>query len=355
MTTIYDVAKKAGVAPITVSRFINQSGYISADKRQRIEAAIAELGYVPNRLASSLRSRRTHTLALVLSDITNPFFTNLARGVEDAASDAGFTVILCNTDESEAKEQKYLAVLLQKRVDGILLVPARSNPETLRMLQHNGTPVVVLDRRIPLAQADVVRGDSEGGAYQLTRLLLGLGHHSIAMLTGPKDVSTSADRVTGYRRAMSEAGLAKRQQVVFFGSFRQDSGYSMAQQALAVRPRPTALVAANNFITIGALKALQEAGLGVPEDMALVGFDDLPPAMVAFPFFTVATQPSYEMGQTGTRLLLERLEDPADRPFQEIILPAEVIVRRSCGDKIEATVNVSLTPALSRGERESES
>jgi LacI family transcriptional regulator len=334
MTTIYDVAKKAGVAPITVSRVINQTGYISADKRQRVEAAVAELGYVPNRLASSLRSRRTHTLALVLSDITNPFFTNLARGVEDTASDAGFTVIFCNTDESEAEEQKYLDVLLQKRVDGILLVPARSNPDTLRMLQHNGTPVVVLDRRIPQAQADVVRGDSEGGAYQLTRLLLGLGHRCIAMLTGPKNVSTSVDRVAGYRRALSDAGLARRQQVVFFGDFRQASGYQMAQQALTAQPRPTALVAANNFITIGALKALQEAGLRVPEDMALVGFDDLPPAMVAFPFFTVATQPSYEMGQTGTRLLLERLENPAARPFKEIILPTEVIVRQSSGERV---------------------
>jgi LacI family transcriptional regulator len=334
MTTIYDVAKKAGVAPITVSRVINQTGYISADKRQRVEAAVAELGYVPNRLASSLRSRRTHTLALVLSDITNPFFTNLARGVEDTASDAGFTVIFCNTDESEAEEQKYLDVLLQKRVDGILLVPARSNPDTLRMLQHNGTPVVVLDRRIPHAQADVVRGDSEGGAYQLTRLLLGLGHRCIAMLTGPKNVSTSADRVAGYRRALSEAGLARRQQMVFFGDFRQASGYQMAQQALAAQPRPTGLVAANNFITIGALKALQEAGLRVPEDMALVGFDDLPPAMLAFPFFTVATQPSYEIGQTGTRLLLERLENPAARPFQEIILPTEVIERQSSGMRV---------------------
>jgi LacI family transcriptional regulator len=334
MTTIYDVAKKAGVAPITVSRVINQAGYISADKRQRVEAAVAELGYVPNRLASSLRSRRTHTLALVLSDITNPFFTNLARGVEDTASDAGFTVIFCNTDESEAEEQKYLDVLLQKRVDGILLVPARSNPDTLRKLQHNGTPVVVLDRRIPHAQADVVRGDSEGGAYQLTRLLLGLGHRCIAMLTGPKNVSTSADRVAGYRRALSEAGLARRQQMVFFGDFRQASGYQMAQQALAAQPCPTALVAANNFITIGALKALQEAGLRVPEDMALVGFDDLPPAMLAFPFFTVATQPSYEMGQTGTRLLLERLENPVARPFKEIILPTEVIVRQSSGVRV---------------------
>jgi LacI family transcriptional regulator len=202
------------------------------------------------------------------------------------------------------------------------------------MLQHNGTPVVVLDRRIPQAQADVVRGDSEGGAYQLTRLLLGLGHHCIAMLTGPKNVSTSADRVAGYRRALREAGFARRQQMVFFGDFRQASGYQMARQALAAQPRPTALVAANNFITIGALKALQEAGLGVPQDMALVGFDDLPPAMLAFPFFTVATQPSYEMGQTGTRLLLERLENPATRPYKEIILPTEVIVRQSSGMKV---------------------
>ena len=167
MPTIRDVAKRAGVAPITVSRVINNSGYVSAKTRARVEAAVKELGYVPNRLARSLRLKRTHTLALVVTDITNPFWTTVVRGVEDAANKAGFTVILCNTDESEAKQDAYLQVLLQKQVDGILFVPASSAAEPVKRVQKQGVPIVVLDRQVPDAQVDVVRGDSEGGAYLL--------------------------------------------------------------------------------------------------------------------------------------------------------------------------------------------
>src|SRR5512147_1412459 len=148
MATIHDVAQRAGVSPITVSRVINHSGYASQDTRERVEAAVIELGYVPNRLARSLRSKRTHTLALVITDITNPFFTTVARGVEDTASDAGYTVIFCNTDESITEERKYLHMLLEQRVGGIILVPALSIPDSVAFVQEHGTPVVVLDRRI---------------------------------------------------------------------------------------------------------------------------------------------------------------------------------------------------------------
>jgi LacI family transcriptional regulator len=170
MPTIREVAKRAGVAPITVSRVINNSDYVGQETRQRVEAAIADLGYVPNTLARSLRFKKTNTLALVLPDITNPFWTTVARGVEDAASDRGFNVILCNTDESEAEQTKYLTVLLQKQIDGVLLAPARSAAEPVELIQKQGVPVVVIDRRVPHSQVDLVRGDSERGAYRLTRL-----------------------------------------------------------------------------------------------------------------------------------------------------------------------------------------
>ena len=330
MPTIRDVAERAGVAPITVSRVINNSGYVSPETRARVEAAIAELQYVPNSLARSLRFKRTHTLALVLTDITNPFWTTVARGVEDAASRHGFNVILCNTDENEDKQTEYLNVLLQKQVDGFLLVPARSTPEPIALIQRQRVPIVVLDRQVPGAQVDVVRGDSEGGAYELTRLLLSLGHRRIAMLSGPQGVSTAVDRVAGYRRAMREAGIAEETMRIYYGEYTQDGGYRMAQEALAARPRPTALFAANNFIAIGALRALREAGLRVPEDIALVCFDDIPATLVIEPFLTVVAQPAYEMGQRATELLLARLSGQAPDEYQEIILPAQVIVRKSC-------------------------
>jgi LacI family transcriptional regulator len=333
MPTIHDVARRAGVAPITVSRVINNSGYYSQEILERVEAAISELGYVPNTLARSLRSKRTNTLALVLTDITNPFFTTLARGVEDTASDAGFTVIFCNTDESQAEEQKYLHVLVQKQVDGILLVPSRSTADSIEFIHKHNTPVVVLDRRVPNAQTDVVRADSQGGAYQLTRLLLGLGHRHVAILSGPRDVSTAEDRVAGYQQAMAEAGIPEAEKLVCYGAFTQESGYEMVKQALTATPQLTALFAANNFIGIGALKALQDLGLRVPEDIALVAFDDLPPALVTFPFFTLAAQPAYEMGKKATELLLSRLAGEASGPYQEIILPTELIVRQSSGQQ----------------------
>ena len=331
MPTIRDVAKKAGVATTTVSRVLNNSGYVSVATRARVEAAIQELGYVPNRVARSLRLKRTNTLALVVTDITNPFWTTIVRGVEDAANEAGFTVVLCNTDESPAKQDAYLQVLLQKRVDGILLAPVRSMAEPVAVIQRQGVLVVVLDRRVPGAAVDVVRCDSEGGAYQLVRCLLDLGHRRIGMLTGPEDVSTSVDRVVGYRRALREAGLGEADEWVRYGHFTIDSGAQGAYEMLDLHSRPTALFAANNFIATGALRVLREAGLDVPGDVSLVTFDELPCDPSSTPFLTVADQPGYEMGQQATELLIARLSDPAANGYKEIVLPTQIVVRRSCG------------------------
>jgi LacI family transcriptional regulator len=341
MSTIRDVAERAGVSTMTVSRVINRSGYISQETRERVELAIAELGYVPNTLARSLRFKQTKTLALVLTDITNPFFTTIARGVEDVASENGFSVIFCNTDESPAEEAEQLTVLVQKQTDGVLLVPAHSAAEPLAFLRKQKMPVVVLDRRVPGGGVDVVRGDSERGAYDLVRLLLGLGHRRIAVLSGPEEVSTAADRVAGYRRALEETGIAEKSALIQHGPLTQAGGYAMTQRVLQLEPSPTALFAANNFIAIGAYRALRDAGLRVPEDMALVAFDDLPPAMVMDPFLTVAAQPAYEMGRKATELLLSRLAGNrlagnGPEGYQEIILPTELIVRRSSGGSISS-------------------
>lgn len=327
MSTIGDVAKRAGVSAMTVSRVINNSGYISQETRERVELAIVELGYVPNALARSLRFKQTKTIALVLTDITNPFFTTVARGVEDTASELGFSVMFCNTDESKEDEAEYVNVLVQKQVDGLLLVPASSSSESAAFLQDRGVPFVVLDRRLSGIQVDTVRGDSEQGAYELTRHLLELGHQYIAILSGPPEVSTAADRITGHRRALEEAGQAIGP--VYYSTFTHQGGYQIVQQALETRPRPTALFAANNLIAFGALRALRHLGLRVPEDLSLVTFDDLPPPIVVDPFLTVAVQPAYEMGRQATLLLLDRLAGKGAAEPQEIILPIELIVRAS--------------------------
>jgi LacI family transcriptional regulator len=326
MPTIRDVAKRAGVAPITVSRVVNKDGYVKAETRQRVEKAIAELDYIPNALGPSLRSKKTMTLALVLSDITNPFWTTVARGVEDTANKQGYHVIIGNTDESHAKQEEYLVFLLKKQVDGFLLVPASSR--SLETLQKRHVPFVVLDRRIPDGPVDVVRGDSVAGAYELTQHLLALGHRRIAIITGPQHVSTAIDRVEGYQLALNEAGLGDTAQV-YWGGYVQGNGYDNARQIVSSSPRPTAIFAANNFIAIGAMRALRDAGLRVPEDMSVVSFDDLPIAITIDPFFTVASQPAYEMGARATELLLARLSGERSEVGEEIVLPTEIIIRRS--------------------------
>jgi len=333
MATIHDVAKKAGVAPITVSRVINDSGYISEKTRKKVQEAIDELGYVPNVLARSLKSKRTNTLALVFTDIANPFFTILARGVEDTASESGFNVIFCNTDESQEKEDTYIQLLLQKQVDGILLVPAGRSSKSIELIQYQKTPLVVLDRRVPHTNVDVVRGDSDGGAYQLTQHLIKLGHERITLITGPREVSTAEDRFQGYKRAMQDNGLSEFIQC-HYGSFSLESGKQLAQQIFSKQPAPTAIFAAKNLIALGALSTLNSLGKIVPDDVALVSFDDIPENLTMFPFMTVVRQPSYEMGKRATEILISRIKEKGNPDFQEIIFPVEFFERASSGGPI---------------------
>ncbi len=327
MATIHDVARHAGVAPITVSRVVNGNGYVSEEKRQRVEAAIVELNYIPNALGPSLRSKRTQTLALVLSDITNPFWTTVARGIEDTANQHGYHLIIGNTDESLKKQNDYLTFLLKKQVDGFLVVPASFSPLDLLTKQH--TPFVVLDRRIPGEIHDTVRCDSFDGAYQLTRHLLSLGHRRIGVITGRQDHSTALDRVEGARRAVEAAGLPEGTLQVYWGEFTQASGYECTRRLLETTPRPTAIFAMNNFIAIGVMRRLRDTELRVPDELSVAAFDDLPAAITIAPFFTVAAQPAYEMGQQATRLLLSRLNGDTTTAPQEIVLPVEIIVRKS--------------------------
>ena len=337
MSTISDVAKRAGVSAMTVSRVVNGTGHTSAQTRARVESAIDELGYVPNALARQLRSKRTKTIALLVSDISNPYFTTIARGVEDYCVGHGFSVMYCNTDEDEAEEEQYLLMLIERQVDGILLVPARSSGDSFRLLHAHRMPVVVLDRRIAAADVDSVRCDSEAGAHALAKHLVDMGHRRIAVLTGRRNVSTSVDRVAGCRRALEEAGLTLPDELVHWGGFQfgksnQADGHRMATEMLAAEgERPTAVFCANNFIAFGAIRALRSAGLRVPDDISVVAFDDLPEEWVSEPFLTVAAQPAYEIGHRAAMLLLGHISGDHEPSGQSVVLPFELIIRRSSG------------------------
>jgi LacI family transcriptional regulator len=329
--TIRDVAKRAEVSPVTVSRVINNSDYVSQQTRTRVEAAIAELGYVPNMLGPSLRSKKTMTLAAIISDITNPFWTNVTRGIEDVAQANGYFVILCNTDESVEKQDQYVQMLLRRRIDGILFVPASSAAAPIELIHKQDIPVVVMDRSVPDVAVDSVSADTEEGAYQLAKHLFELGHRCIAVLAGPQNVSTSVDRVTGYFRALDEIGIQDCQTQVYWGNFTQESGTKMAAQALVETPKLTAFFTGNNFIALGALNHLHARGLQVPEDVALVTFGEIPSQYLDNPFLTTDISPDREMGRQAAQLLLDRIQGKIAGDPHAIVLQTEMVIRHSSG------------------------
>lgn len=333
MTTIADVARRAGVSPVTVSRVINGASNVSAGTREKVERAIAELSYVPSVAARSLRSKRTYALALVVPDITNPFWTTVARGVEDVAQGGNYSVLLCNTDENPAKQHSYLDMIVSQRVDGVIIAPYDSDVCNISQLRQRNIPTVAIDRRIDGWEVDTVYGDSLAGAYAMVRHLIGLGHTRIAVITGPPGASTAEDRLEGYRIALSRAGLPLDGALVKRGEYRAASGQGMMHELLEQANPPSAVMAANNLIAVGAFEAIRQHGLTVPQDIALVTFDDLPDLARFFPFFTVVSQPAYEMGQEAARLLLSRLDSGNVLEPRRVVLPTRLIVRYSCGRK----------------------
>lgn len=325
MSTIVDVARRAGVSPMTVSRYFNQPGLLRAATRERVQRAVEALRYVPNRAARSLVQGRTHLVALVVADVTNPFFTTISRGVEDAAQESGYTLMIGNADETLEKERAYLDVLIAQRADGIALAPALGEEHNLEVLQHRRLPFVLIDRKVEGVAADLVRGDTFDGGLRLVRHLVEQGYRDLAFVGGPPGVSSLEERLDGYRVGMQAAGLPAR---VYTGRYDAASGEAITEELIAAGALPEALVAANNFVAVGVLAALRRHGLRVPADVALACFDDLEVAALIDPFLTVVAQPAYEMGRQAMRLLLERIAG-YDGPAREAVLPVELVVRRS--------------------------
>jgi LacI family transcriptional regulator len=332
--TIQDVASRAGVSPMTVSRVVNASPRVRPDTRRRVEAAIAELGYVPNRLAQGLSRRRTGAIGLIVPDVANPFFTHVVHGVEDVAWRAGYHVILSNTQADLERERGYVEDMLSFHVDGVLIAPVsdRSRPH-LRSLTKNGVPFVLIDRSVPGNGGDLVRGDSVSGARRLVDHLIGLGHARIAMVTEVLEVSTSRDRVAGYRQALEAAGLEYRDDFVVVEATATDprSGYDGTLRLLDLAEPPTAIVAVNNVVAVGVVEAARHRGLEIPGRLALVCFDDIEYASRVSPFLTVMSQPGETFGTLAMQLLLDRITGRVPERARNVVLPADFIVRASCG------------------------
>ncbi|OCT12031.1 LacI family transcriptional regulator [Paenibacillus pectinilyticus] len=330
MITIYDIAEKAGVSAMTVSRVINNTGRISEETRKRVRKVMEELHYIPNALARSLVSQKTNLLSLLITDITNPFYTTLARGAEDAAKKAGYRLLFANSDEDYVKEKDYVDMILSTRVDGVLFAPAGDRSlENLQQLQKHQIPFVVLDREIPGIDADVVLGDSKEGARNLVEHLFALGHQRIALVNGSLDVSTARLRYTGYSEALRLNSLTVDDSLVIHLGFRDFHDDSALDELLALEDPPTAIFAANNMLALGVIQSLRKRGLQVPGDISVVCFDDFGPAGAINPFLTVAAQPAYQFGQLGMQLLIDRIEGNASNESRRIMLPSELIIRSS--------------------------
>ena len=304
-----DVARLAGVSPATVSRVLNDNGRVDPELVARGQEATRQLGYRQNSLARGLRRRANNVVGAVIPDITNPFFTDLVRGVEDVVREHDYLLVLCNSDETAEKERLYLRLLVDQQVAGVVIAPVHEAAGSVGALL-TGTPVVAVDRRLGGDDFDSVTLDNHGGAVALTRHLLAQSR-DIATIAGPSESTTGRERLAGFRAAMEEAGATVRSEWVLESDFSEQGGYAAALELFGGRWRPGAVFVANNAMTLGTLRAMTELGLG-PKDVALASFDPL--SWSADPGHRVAVLavPTYEMGRTAARMLLQRIEGTAD-------------------------------------------
>jgi LacI family transcriptional regulator len=351
VTTSRDVARRAGVSISTVSHVLNETRFVSDDLRERVLAAMHDLEYQPNAAARSLTLKRSNTIGLVVSDIRNPFFAALTRGVEDVAQQSGYTLVLCNSDENAEREEACLKTLHSRQVDGLLLASAGGADAYLVRLVRAGFPIVLVDRDLPELGVPAILTDNAGGAYAAVRHLIARGHQRIAMVSGRGSISTTTERIAGYHRALCEAGLEVDPRLLVSGDSTSEGGTAAADEVLDTAPSPTAIFSGNNVMSIGVLHAIVRRGLRVPQDVALVGFDDFPfPWSDAFrPRLTTVAQPTYELGRRAAEMLVNRLALGESAPAQaeRMVLEGKLMVRESSGARRET--RSSLANELERG------
>ncbi len=344
---IKDVAKYAGVSTATVSHVINQTRFVRTETRDRVLQAIEELNYQPSAIARGLATNATQTIGLVISDITNPFFTAVARGVEDEINRHGYHTIFCNTDEGAAREDEYLRLLSARQIDGLLIAPTGVYSPRLTRMAEAGLPIVLLDRTAPDIQAPLISVANESGAYQATQYLISLGHQRIGLLLGSKVISTFHDRLNGYKRALAQANIPFDESLVVqadprFHNTQPSSNGSgpmtsenilpnvdeALHQLLDLPEQPSAMFITNNQMTLGMLYALKKRGIHCPENLSIISFDDEDWASIFSPPLTVVRQPTYHLGQAAAQLLMRMIQNDVVEPPQPFSV--ELVIRESC-------------------------
>ncbi|MNW37753.1 Ribose operon repressor [compost metagenome] len=335
MSTIKDVAKLAGVSIATVSRMINQNGYVSKKTEVRISEAMEELGYEPL-ILRRLADHSMPTIALILPDITNPFFSELARAVEDICQQKGYTVFFCNSDNQDFKEKSYLEALRKRKIDGIIYASNYLTQEELHKLQRDNIPVVVLDRSSDNHKCTLIRCNNYDGAQLAVKHLLDTGCRKIAHIYGPQEIVTAQERLNGYEDYVKSFSWYTPS-LMAPGHFQLEGGMQAVETLLLRHPDIDGIFAGNDFMAIGALKALHRKGIQIPNDIAVCGFDGVKLAEIIEPELTTVAQPIYEMGETAARTLIEQIGNRDAKPHLEVIeINVSLIIRESTRRECES-------------------
>ena len=330
MANMQEIAKRAGVSLGTVSHVLNNTANVREPKRTRVLEAVQEAGYQPSQLARGLRRDTTNMIGMIIPDITNPFFPAVVRGAEDVAFSNGYRLILCNTDNDHAKELIHLNELRTYLPAGLIVIPSNFSDLTTQAESYRraGTGVVCIDRLPKNWSGDSVTANNEAGAYNATRHLIQLGHTRLATITGPLHLTNAKERLVGFKRAMKEAKLHLSPEYAQETSFDKQGGHTKTLVLLRLIPRPTAIFAGNDMIALGALLAVREAGLRCPEDISIMGFDDLDLGETTNPSLSSVSQSGYQLGSTAARLLLDRREGDTS-PAKHIVLETQLNLRHS--------------------------
>jgi len=338
MVTVANVAERAGVSVATAGRVLSGRGYASEQARKAVLDAAREIGYVPNQIARSLRTRRSQLAGLLIGDVENCFYSSIAKNVELVAKDAGYHVVLCNSNDDPATEKECLQLLEGMRVDGIIITPTGRNASYLRRLGEQGTTIVQIDRHVDGLKADAMLLDNTAGARIAVSHLIEAGHSRIGLLTGPPDLLTARDRQAGYEQALGEHGIGIASELIKAGSFLHDHAIEAATALLQLNPPPSAIFAANNVLAEGCFVALSAAGMKVPKDMSMIAFDDVPWMSMVDPQVTAVRQPVADMARSAAEVLLRRLRQDGQRSPSTSVFQSELIVRGSVAPTTKTTM-----------------
>jgi DNA-binding LacI/PurR family transcriptional regulator len=331
--TLKQVAKKAGVSLGMAGRVLGNYGSYSKTTKKKVEEAARALNYTPNVIARSLRTRLTRTIGVLISDITTFFWTTLVRGIQDKAGKAGYSVILCNSDDESENEQLYLSTLFERNVDGLIVSPTPHNHSYLKKLARGRVPLVLVDRGVKGLPVPSIKTDNQAGAYEAVKHLIELGHDRIAIITGVPDVETSKERFTGYQQALRDRGIPLRKTLIREGHFQKDRAFTATRELLRMKRPPSAIFVSNEPMVSGCILALKDSGLRIPEDISVVGFDDPVWASYMDPPLTAVSQPSYTMGILSFDYLLAQISgNMMDKKYlEDVILKPSLVIRESCG------------------------